>query len=241
VRGYAAPVPGLAVVHVDRPAAVIGDVHGRADLLERLLAELGNRAVFSVGDVVDRGPEVPRCVDLLVARGAVGVIGNHEEWVQRWLSGEGFDRFALHPAMGGEATLRGYGIGGRGVGEVTEQRFRVPPAHHAWFAGLVDGVDLTVMGRRFWVVHAAPDLTDLDGGEEEARAVLTIEARRLRWGRYEVDRVPDCGRPVIAGHMTRPEPEQTTRCIAIDTGCGTVPGGALTAVLLPERRFVTVR
>lgn len=234
-------MPGLVEVTSDRPVAVIGDVHGRADLLRALLAQLGDRPILSVGDVVDRGPDVRGCVNQLIERGAVGVCGNHEEWVVGWLAGEGFDRFALHPAMGGEATLRSYGVLARDSDEITDARWSVPPAHHDWFANLADAVDLTVMGHRYWVVHSAPELSDLDSGEEEARMVFLYEARRLRWGRYRVDRVPDCGRPVIAGHMTREVPTDNGRVIAIDTGCGTTPGGALTAVLLPERRFVTVR
>jgi hypothetical protein len=72
---------------------LIGDVHGHAAALERLLRQLGYRetrgawrhptrtAVF-VGDYLDRGPEIPRAVRLVRAMVEAGsaraVLGNHE-------------------------------------------------------------------------------------------------------------------------------------------------------------------
>ncbi|MAR92227.1 MAG: metallophosphoesterase [Pseudomonadota bacterium] len=72
---------------------VIGDVHGCADSLERLLTRLGyhpaadcwrhprRKAVF-VGDIIDRGPQIRRAMRLvraMVDRGqAYLVLGNHE-------------------------------------------------------------------------------------------------------------------------------------------------------------------
>ncbi len=235
-------MPGIQTVSYGTSVAVIGDIHGRSDLLARLLEMTGTLPIVSVGDVVDRGPDVRGCVDLLLARGAVGVIGNHEEWVLGWLHGDGFDRYSLHPGMGGESTLRSYGIEGRTPREVNAQRDRVPSNHREWFASLADVVDLEVQGERFWVAHSAPGSDELLGAHPEAEARWLFEnaAQRLRWGRYDADDVADCGRPVVVGHMIREEPIANRRCIAIDTGCGTIPGGTLTAVLLPELRFVTV-
>ena len=138
---------GLVSIHSDRPVAVIGDVHGRADLLAELLVRVGDRLVISVGDVVDRGPDVKGCITLLLAPGAGGVLGDHEEWVQRWVTGGGFDTFALHPAMGGDATLRSYGVVGCTPTVVGEQRFRVPADHVGWCEGLADSIDLPVLGQ----------------------------------------------------------------------------------------------
>lgn len=73
---------------------IIGDVHGQARLLVRLLEALGYRrtpvggfthhdrtAVF-VGDLVDRGPEIPEAIRLartmVEAGDAMLVLGNHE-------------------------------------------------------------------------------------------------------------------------------------------------------------------
>jgi hypothetical protein len=72
---------------------VIGDIHGHADALRRLLAELGyaesqgvfrhdTRKVIFVGDFVDRGPEQREVLriarNMCEAKTANAVLGNHE-------------------------------------------------------------------------------------------------------------------------------------------------------------------
>ena len=80
---------------------VIGDVHGQADKLERLLRQLGymetpqpqhprgqslwshpDRQAIFIGDLIDRGPAQIRTVDLVRAMVDAGaaqmVLGNHE-------------------------------------------------------------------------------------------------------------------------------------------------------------------
>jgi hypothetical protein len=72
---------------------VVGDIHGHADALERLLTELGyaerrgtwrhpERKVIFVGDFVDRGPAIARVLAIarrMVDDGqALAVMGNHE-------------------------------------------------------------------------------------------------------------------------------------------------------------------
>ena len=90
--------------NVKGPVAVIGDIHGRADLLKKLLAKLGKAMrVFFVGDVIDRGPDSFGVVEQLMARGAAGVRGNHEEWMRRYINGEGFN---------GDVLQRQFGAGG---------------------------------------------------------------------------------------------------------------------------------
>jgi hypothetical protein len=68
------------------PLAIVGDVHGEIDALERLLQRLATerapRTLVFVGDLVDRGPDsvaVVRRVAALIAAGrAVATLGNHE-------------------------------------------------------------------------------------------------------------------------------------------------------------------
>ena len=102
----------IASYSSQEPVAVVGDIHGRLDLLDRLLVALGTRRVFVIGDVVDRGPDSRGVIDRLIQRETVGVRGNHEEWLLAWLRGEGLDDWAIRPKMGGLATLRSYGATG---------------------------------------------------------------------------------------------------------------------------------
>ena len=54
----------------DRHLFAIPDIHGHADLLERMLSHVGRvareqpRTVVFLGDLTDRGPETMRAIDL---------------------------------------------------------------------------------------------------------------------------------------------------------------------------------
>jgi serine/threonine protein phosphatase 1 len=61
---------------------VVGDLHGCYDLLERLLIAVDfdktHDRLFSVGDMIDRGPDSLRCLQLLAEPWFFAVQGNHE-------------------------------------------------------------------------------------------------------------------------------------------------------------------
>src|SRR2546425_2927028 len=66
--------------------AVVGDIHGRLDRLDRVLSRLPEeRALVFLGDYVDRGPEsrgvIERLVGLERRRRCVLLCGNHQEMV----------------------------------------------------------------------------------------------------------------------------------------------------------------
>lgn len=234
---------GTRTLVSEQPVAVIGDVHGRASLLRELLGKLGQMPIVSVGDVVDRGEDSRDCVQQLIDRGAVGVLGNHEQWMRELVTGGGFDRFALSAAMGGEATLRSYSIAGRSPSGVVAELHNIPASHQAWYRSLVDLVDLRVGDRSYWVAHSAPERDVLGDGadDEEVRDHFARNGEALRWGRYSVGQVARASRPFVVGHMCRPDPHASAHCIAIDTGSGTTSNDTLTAVVLPALTFVSVR
>jgi predicted phosphodiesterase len=72
----------MAVVQEPRRIAVLSDVHGNLVALRAVLADaaaLGVEAVVVAGDMVNFGPHPDAVVDLLVARGAQMIRGNHEQ------------------------------------------------------------------------------------------------------------------------------------------------------------------
>src|SRR5438034_2060543 len=91
--------------------AVVGDIHGRLDRLDRVLRQIPEeRTLVFLGDYVDRGPDsrgvVRRLMGLEHQRSCVLLCGNHEEmmldalaeaYVSDWLQN------------GGDTTLRSYG------------------------------------------------------------------------------------------------------------------------------------
>ena len=98
----------------------IGDVHGRADLLEALLetvaGDAGGRRVVFLGDIVDRGPDSRLALKLVADEldttpDSVLILGNHEELMLSFLDGER-KAAPFHAWMhnGGVATVRSFGI-----------------------------------------------------------------------------------------------------------------------------------
>src|SRR6185295_7434072 len=99
----------------------IGDVHGRADLLEqtisRIEADIANypadRAVLVLlGDYVDRGPHSRQVLDLLIDRARhlpmVCLKGNHETFVTAFIDDPSV--LATWKQYGGLNTLMSYGL-----------------------------------------------------------------------------------------------------------------------------------
>lgn len=74
---------------------VVGDIHGQFSLLEAALAEIGfDKGVdrlFSVGDLVDRGPESEDCTEWLSRSWFHAIRGNHEQMAIDAMQGY-FDR-----------------------------------------------------------------------------------------------------------------------------------------------------
>jgi serine/threonine protein phosphatase 1 len=236
-------------VEVPGPVAVVGDIHGRLDLLQALVARLdaqhpqGAMPLFVVGDVVDRGPDTRGVLDLLVARGARGVRGNHEEWFARFATGGGFDPLALSPVVGGRAALSSYGFTEFAARALEADWRRVPAAHGRFVASLPVAMRLVVDGAPFWLVHAGVSNVAVTVEEPVARMheLASSEPDDLLWPSRSPEELAALDGPQIVGHVCRRDPVDAGHVLAIDTGSGVFEDGALTAVVLPARRFVTVR
>ena len=222
---------------LDGPVAVVGDIHGESELLRELLQVVGERHLVVAGDLCDRGPDTAGVIDLLVDREAIGVVGNHDLWLMAWAAGEGFDRFALSPAMGGHTTLQSYGVHPDDV----DVRCPVPAAHRDWLLGLHLTLELTVGQQTWWVIHGGipQDLPKELAATSEVPWLAENRPAELLWRANEPEWMPAVDHPLVTGHRRRREPLDTGTTIAIDTAAG-MPGGRLTALLLPERRFLTV-
>ncbi|MBN2799997.1 MAG: metallophosphoesterase [Deltaproteobacteria bacterium] len=225
----------------DEPVAVIGDIHGRLDLLLPLLDQIGDRKLLVLGDLVDRGPDARGVIETLIEREAVGVLGNHEEWFLAWIKNLGFDSFVLHPMFGADTTLASYGVVGRTPREVMAQRWRVPKRHREWLEARPLLIDLEVMGERWWMSHGGlPGFHDYTGlaPDEIMPWLLENFPRDLLWSGTEPDVMGAVDRPFLMGHMVVHQPMDRGHMVALDTGAGTFGAyGTLTALLLPERTF----
>lgn len=129
----------------------VGDVHGHADLLEAVLETVARLAggrpstrLTYLGDLIDRGPDSRRCLEL-AARSArdhgVGAVhrlmGNHEQMMRLFM--EGHPCLFTWCANGGGAALNSFGID---MDEVERALARKHPSRSGWMfeAALQDDV-----------------------------------------------------------------------------------------------------
>jgi serine/threonine protein phosphatase 1 len=103
------------------PVCVIGDLHGRADLLGAMFEQIGQQPgaerarVITVGDMIDRGPDSARVVSMLHAaqqaapERMICLMGNHERMMLDFLISPDAHTVRWFK-LGGAATLRSYGL-----------------------------------------------------------------------------------------------------------------------------------
>lgn len=242
------PAPPAATASVPDGERVyaIGDIHGRADLFDQLLAQIdaddaarpaARTTIILLGDLVDRGPDsrgvVERAISLRAARGdrLRWLIGNHEEVFLKALRGDPqVVRYFVR--IGGEPTILSYGIDpvayrAMDFDELARVVPTLVPTEHAAF--LDSGEDSIVIGN-YLFVHA---------GIRPGVPVQGQQASDLRWIRDAfLSHRGDHGHVVVHGHTISEAPEDTGNRIGVDTGA--YKSGKLTALGLEgsERWFL---
>ncbi|MDH6118790.1 protein phosphatase [Kitasatospora sp. GAS204A] len=231
------------------PFDLVGDIHGCRAELETLLTRLGyqltrddqgrpvdaahpaGRTAVFVGDLVDRGPDTPGVLRLVMGMVAAGhalcVPGNHENKLGRALSGrqvtvahglrESLDQLAAEPEEF-RTEVRAF--------------MRDLVSHY-----LLDGGDLVVChaglperyhGRNSGRVRSHALYGDTTGETDEFGLPV-----RYPWAEEYRGKAL-----VVYGHTPVPVASFLNNTICLDTGC--VFGGSLTALRYPERELVSV-
>ncbi|GAA2272992.1 polynucleotide kinase-phosphatase [Glycomyces scopariae] len=231
------------------PFDLIGDVHGCRAELEALLADLGwaverdgrgravnaahpegRKAVF-VGDLVDRGPDTPGVLRLVMGMVAAGtalcVQGNHEQKLVRALDGR-----KVKVAHGLAESLAQLGDEDEAFRKEARAFMDGLRAHY-----LLDGGRLVVAhaglkeeyhGRASGKVRSFALYGDTTGETDEYGLPV-----RLPWAEEYRGAAA-----VVYGHTPTVDPEWVNNTICLDTGC--CFGGRLTALRYPERELVSV-
>jgi serine/threonine protein phosphatase 1 len=213
--------------------AVVGDVHGDSKRLRELLRRLDTfrgRVVF-VGDYVNGGPDSAEVVEILadLSENAperfVFLCGNHDLSLLAYYDDGDFAAFV---ATGGISTLSSYLPVVSGDVHAA-LRAALPRRHVAFLRGLApywESDDCLVSHSGFDPVR--PHLRDLE-----------TMAHPKGWRVFDALRYPRS--LVVCGHYVQTrEPFDSVHLICVDTGCGILQDGRLTAVLLPDRRFLTI-
>jgi serine/threonine protein phosphatase 1 len=224
----------------------VGDIHGRLDLLDDILAMIERDSVargpadvmiIFLGDLVDRGPHSCRVVERLIAfsKGPLStrfLMGNHEEVFLRTLNGDlRALRFLLR--IGGRETILSYGIDGEALRAMDFEELlaalqeKVPAEHIAFLSAFEESIEVG----DYLFVHA---------GIRPGIATEEQSSSDLRWIREDFLRHRDSfGKLVIHGHSITDDVDLRSNRIGIDTGAFAT--GRLTAIGLEkdERWFLS--
>lgn len=235
------------------PFDIIGDVHGCFDELQELLHNLDyeiekveetesnfgfnvlppqNRKAVFVGDLVDRGPNSPNVLRLVMSMVNAGtafcVPGNHDLKLQNFLKGK-----QVQLTHGLDATVK----------QLENETAQFKASVNQFLYGLIShyvfdngklvvahaGLKEEMQGRGSGAVRSFCIYGETTGEIDEFGLPV-----RHNWAKeYRGDAI------VVYGHTPVPEAEWLNKTIDIDTGC--VFGGKLTALRYPEEELVSVK
>jgi serine/threonine protein phosphatase 1 len=205
----------------------IGDIHGChlefAELLTRLELTRDDRLIL-LGDLVNRGPDSNKVIDLAREHRALSLLGNHEL------------RLLKYKRTGDKKPLKDGDL---------ETFARLRPEDWEY----LEAMPLTFEAEELNTVFVHGGFLPDEPWQKQPADVVTRIQVIDRDGRpaKRADK-PDApawadlwsGPPfVVYGHTPRPEVYKLKWSLGIDTAC--VQGGCLTAYILPEKRFLQVK
>jgi serine/threonine protein phosphatase 1 len=235
----AAAVPDETIVYA------VGDIHGRYDLLQDLLAQIaadaqgktGQKVLIFLGDYVDRGLQSKEVIDCLAALDwpgwqIVALRGNHDQTMLDFLSDPGIYR--AWRDFGAAETLLSYGVApprfddDKAFAAARDELAAKCPARHVKFLGALE------------YSHTVGDYMFVHAGVRPGVALDRQVAEDLLWIREEFllsNRRLD--KMIVHGHTPAERPIRRANRIGIDTGAYAT--SRLTAVALAgkECRFLT--
>jgi len=234
------------------PFDIIGDIHGCFDELYELLLKLGfkinrteetdinfgfsvihpdNRKAIFLGDLVDRGPDSPTVLRLVMSMVNSGlaycVPGNHDLKLQKYLIGKN-----IQLQHGLEVTVKQLELEDDQFKSEVEKFLYSLISHYVFDNGRLvvahAGLKEEMQGRGSAAVRAFCTYGETTGEIDEFGLPV-----RHNWAKEYRGNAK-----VVFGHTPVPEAEWLNNTIDIDTGC--VFGGKLTALRYPEEKLVSV-
>ncbi|MDF9827880.1 serine/threonine protein phosphatase 1 [Ereboglobus sp. PH5-10] len=205
----------------------IGDIHGChqefSDLLALLNLAKDDRLIL-LGDLVNRGPDSCKVIDLARQHHATALLGNHEL------------RLLAYHKTKDPSHLRETDIGTFSKLRPADWEYigQMPLTHHEEtlntvfvHGGFLPGIP--------WQKQSAETVTNIQVIDSGGRPRKRADAPNAPFWADLWSGPPF----VVYGHTPRPETYKLKWSLGIDTAC--VMGGALTAYILPEKRIVQVK
>ena len=230
---------------------IIGDIHGCIKEFSNLLDKLqltSEDKLYSVGDVIDKGPDPIGCIRLARQLNIQTVRGNHEDKPIRWLRHEEQSKITKKKnpmsSVSAEEKLIYNQLNEEDINWLKHlplsyklEQFNTIIVHGGFLPGLEIDVQLKKRSREVlrmrYVTEDTGEFVSIMSAIQPPNTLLWTEAYN---GPYNV----------VYGHITHsfenPRIDFIERnkveCVGIDTGC--VTGGRLTAYILEDKSFVQV-
>ncbi|SLN32431.1 Serine/threonine-protein phosphatase 1 [Roseovarius albus] len=221
-----------SVLAPDSPFVAIGDIHGRLDLLEPLLAKIQQNApdlpLIFLGDYVDRGPDSAGVLARLKSleetskQQVVSLLGNHDVMMLSFLD---------TPEQEGPRWLR-YG------GEQTLESFGLSTANQSMTTlrdQLLENIDPALLEwlRARPVVWQSGNVIASHAGGNPNRPIEPHRGHSLLWGHADIHTTPRTdGLWMVHGHFAGDEAYVKDGRICIDTRAHS--SGVLTAAIISQ-------
>ncbi len=229
--------------HEDMRIYVVGDIHGRHDLLQRLHARIREdleahphavpRLIY-LGDYIDRGMESRAVLETLVHAPMDGFAvehlkGNHEAAMLDFLKDPQAGAGWL--AIGGQATLYSYGVAApmgiaspQALSDIQRKFLEALPLRHVSF---LEGLALSASHGDFFFAHA---------GVRPGVPLERQDEADLLWIREPFLREKSAfSKVVVHGHTVSARPEFHSNRVGLDTGAFAT--GILTCLVIDGGRM----
>ena len=203
----------------------IGDIHGRNDLLQKLLLMIqedslgfnGQIYMIYVGDYIDRGMQSQEVIETLLGSEQAGIHyvylrGNHEQTLLDFLMNADVGRSWL--SYGGQSTLASYKVNVNKIPTKREEfnslreqlATNIPPSHYAFYQKTQSCFELG----NYFFVHA---------GVHPKYPLSKQQAEDMLWIREEfINSHKNYEKIIVHGHTVTEQVEILPHRIGIDTG-----------------------
>jgi len=206
--------------------AIIGDIHGCHQTLLTLLDKIDEygdvNKIYTVGDLIDRGPSSKHVVQEVIDRKIQPVMGNHEDMFMNFMNDVDGYTFFMN---GGQKTIESYG-----------DREDIPQEHIDFLSNLPYFIET----EDFILSHAGVS-TMIKKSGHNWRGGDFMAKQELLWNR---DNTATMEKLQIFGHTPKDEVHKINRngetiAVNLDTGC--VLGYSLSALILPTLDIIQVK
>lgn len=231
------PATRVSEAPADECIYAIGDIHGRRDLLERLMEQIRadsedlpadtKRTIVFLGDYIDRGLQSRDVIDYLLSDALDGfnpvfLMGNHEEALLKFLGDASFGKQWVR--YGGGETLYSYGFQPPNTRASLASHDAMAAAQKAWeqlWVGFRERLPKAHLDfyQSLDHYHIAGDYLFVHAGMRPDVALENQSVRDLLWIREEfLDDTREFEHVVVHGHTPADDVFHDNRRIGLDTG-----------------------